>query len=380
MELEDSRRLLKAFAQSKGPVIHVLRQKEDVLTFLENNASSYPDYNRTTAAERWDIREQHYRECSSHEFVSLSVSMPSPYPYSTSKQQQQQQLNPQPNVSELTSLALKPVESSFLRLLRFIVGTDTNHVPTTGPTSPRTFLLSLTFPDLSDTTSIPPSLLDEISVGIDCWEIRLDWLRSVDPTFIALQIALLRRHSELPIRLTTRTRSQGGRFPDFYTWSDAAATNSATTGTIDAEMQKQIYDLVMLGYKLGCEYVDVELSWPEPLILSLIANRGNTKVIGSWHDTVGRITWTGRETRDIYEKGARLGVDIIEIINTARRPEDNISLRTFREQVANRGIPLIAFNMGPEVRLFFSFSSLLLSSFLVEHGGSYISSLTDPHG
>lgn len=117
-------------------------------------------------------------------------------------------------------------------------------------------------------------------------------------------------------------------------------------------MQKQIYDLVMLGYKLGCEYVDVELSWPEPLILSLIANRGNTKVIGSWHDTVGRITWTGRETRDIYEKGARLGVDIIEIINTARRPEDNISLRTFREQVANRGIPLIAFNMGPEVRLF----------------------------
>lgn len=114
-----------------------------------------------------------------------------------------------------------------------------------------------------------------------------------------------------------------------------------------------MYDLVMLAYKLGCEYVDLELSWPEHMLLSLIANRGNTKVIGSWHDTAGRITWIGRETREIYEKGARLGVDMIEIINTARMSEDNITLRTFVDQVAHRGTPLIAFNMGPEVCLLF---------------------------
>lgn len=112
-----------------------------------------------------------------------------------------------------------------------------------------------------------------------------------------------------------------------------------------------MYDLCILAYKLGVEYVDLELSWPEHMLISLVANRCNTKVIGSWHDTTGSITWTGRETREVYEKGARLGVDIIEIINTARITEDNISLRTFVDQVAARGIPLVTFNMGPEVRL-----------------------------
>lgn len=383
VEREESRQLLKTFAQTKGPVIHVLRQKEDVLSFLENNTSSYPDYSRTTAAERWDIREQYYRECSSHDFFSLSVSMPRsssssiplPLPSSSSTS-----LPTPSNVSELTSLALKPVETTFLRLLRFIVGTDTNHLPA-GPTSPRTFLLSLTFPDLNE--AIP--LIDEISVGIDCWEIRLDWLRSVDHTFIALQVALLRRHSDLPIRLTTRTRSQGGRFPDFDSTAvpSAAATPTAnTTNTAGGEIdrQKQMYDLVMLAYKLGCEYVDLELSWPEHMLLSLIANRGNTKVIGSWHDTAGRITWTGRETREIYEKGARLGVDMIEIINTARMSEDNITLRTFVDQVAHRGTPLIAFNMGPEVCLLFIaflFSMLKRDDFICVRWQGKLSRITN---
>jgi len=319
VEHEENRRLLRAFGRSKGPVIYVLREREDVLSFLENSANSYPDYSRSTAAERWDIREQYYRECCSHEFVSLSEPVSKP---SDPKAQLAS------NTSELISLALKPTEAAFLRLLRFIVGTDTNHMPV-GPSAPRTFLLPLAFPDLHE--AIP--LIDEISVGIDCWEVRLDWLKSVDHSFVAFQIALLRRHSDLPIRFTVRTRSQGGGFPDLD----------------DVEGQKQMYDLIILAYKLGCEYVDLELSWPEHMLASLLSSRGNTKIIGSWHDTTGKITWTGRETREIYEKGIRLGIDIIEIINTARSCEDNIVLRTFVEQVVDRGIPLAAFNMGPEV-------------------------------
>lgn len=325
VEREENRRLLRAFSQSKGPVIYILREKENVLSFLENTASPYRDYDRGTAAERWDVREQHYRECCSHEFVSLSVPM--------SKLSDINAQFASSTVPELTSLALKPVESAFLRLLRFILGTDTNHIPT-GPSSPRTFSLSLTFPDLHE--AIP--LIDEINVGIDCWEIRLDWLKSVDHSFIAFQVALLRRHSDLPIRFTVRTRSQGGGFPD--------------PDPDNVERQKQVHDLVMLAYRLGCEYVDLELSWPEHMLTSLLASRGNTRVIGSWHDILGKITWTGRETRDIYDKGARLGVDIIEMISTAKMSEDNIILRAFVEQLCDWRIPLIALNTGPEVSSF----------------------------
>ena len=42
-------------------------------------------------------------------------------------------------------------------------------------------------------------------------------------------------------------------------------------------------------------------------------------------------------------------MDLIKIVNTARRTEDNISLRTFVDGVSGRGVPLIAINQGVEV-------------------------------
>ncbi|KAF8323310.1 hypothetical protein DL93DRAFT_2162480 [Clavulina sp. PMI_390] len=391
VEREDSRRLLREFGRTKGPVIHVMREKDKVLSFLESNANVYPSYNRSTAGERWDAREEFYFECSSHEFFALSVDMPprsrSQSSSSSSTPTSNVPLNPKPSssgepssssshggLSELTTLALKPVEASFLRLLRFIVGLSTNHLPLTPsptylpsvstlPNPPRSYMLSLTFADVSQ--ALP--LLDEISIGLDCWEIRVDWLRSVHHTFIAQQIALLRRYSELPIRLTTRTVGQGGRFPDFQipprtTHPYHNQPHTFDEVTIDAQRQRQLFDLVVLAFKLGCEYVDIELTWPIAMLQALISHplRGHTHIIASYHDTIGR-PWTGREMREMYERGMQLGVDLVELIGTARVSEDNIALRTFKESIGAVGglsgvapggrIPLIAFNMGPEGKL-----------------------------
>jgi pentafunctional AROM polypeptide len=227
-----------------------------------------------------------------------------------------------------------------MRLLRFIFGTGTNHIPVE-PGSPRSFSLSLAFSDLAD--AIP--LLDDISTGIDCWEVRADCFPpTLDASEIAYQLALLRRQSDLPILFAVRTRSQGGRFPDLMGGAEYPLE-------LQLASQRRLHDLVMLAYRVGCEYVDLELVWPESVLVSLIANRGNTKVIGSWYDRVGRYSWTGREMREIHERGARLGVDFIKIVNTARRSEDNITLRAFVDQTATRGIPLIAINDGTEVRI-----------------------------
>lgn len=41
-------------------------------------------------------------------------------------------------------------------------------------------------------------------------EIRVDFLRSMDQTFLAFQVALLKRHSSLPILFNVRTAGQDG--------------------------------------------------------------------------------------------------------------------------------------------------------------------------
>ncbi|KAF8329154.1 type I 3-dehydroquinase-domain-containing protein [Cantharellus anzutake] len=289
VERAENRELLKEFGQSRGPVIHVMREKDLVLRYLEENCAMFPPYLRITAAEAWDRRESYYNDISSHEFVSLTV-------FSTSG-------NLSASNPSTTSILLKPVESAFLRLLKFIHGIDTNHVlisPTAGlhTLPPRAYFLPLKFPDLSTVFSPP-------------------------------------RHSDLPILYTVRTKSQGGLYPDLT----------------DERARAGMYRLIVLAFKLACEYVDLGLSMPQEMFTSLVSQRGYSRVIGSWYDWNGSISWTGPETKAIYERAVNLGVSVVKIVNTAKRLEDNLSLRTFVESVLTKPVPILAINMGPEGKM-----------------------------
>ena len=273
IEREENRRLLKAFGEGRGPVIYIMREKDAVLRYLESSTAQYPDYSRATAAERWDVRDAYFRQCSSHEFVSLSItpSSPSSNPSlsSTSPTSSTSRSPDAPYAySDIPPLALKPIETSFMRLLRFIFGTGTNQIPI-NPGAPRSFLLSLAFPDLSTTSIIP--LLPTLSIGIDAWEVRADCLGSIEPSYVAFQLAVLRRHSELPIVFSVRTREQGGNFPNIISQSGVNASGNSRE---QDDLQRQLYDLLILAYKLGCEYVDLSLSLPEPMLLSLLSPPG----------------------------------------------------------------------------------------------------------
>ncbi len=161
----------------------------------------------------------------------------------------------------------------------------------------------------------------------------MDLLASQDPTFVAFQIATIRRHSNLPILFVVRTKSQGGQYPDL-------TNDRARAG---------MYSLIILAFKLCCEYVDLELSMPHEMFISLMSQRGHARIIGSWHDWHGSISWTGPETKAIYERAVSLNVSIVKIVNTAKRFEDNLSLKLFAENMLTRPVPLLAINMGPEV-------------------------------
>jgi pentafunctional AROM polypeptide len=295
--------------------MHVMREKDAVLKYLRE-CTHHPPFYHETAVEAWDRRVVWFRDCSSFEFVSLTVDIPSAREGSSDIV-----------ITPEQTLALKPVEEEFFRLLRFIHGVDTNKVAV-GPRAHRSYFLCLTYKDVRD--AIP--VLDDLSQGIDMWEIRVDLLASLDPAFLAFQVATLRRYSNLPMMFALRTVNQGGKFPD--------ATNTSSAA---------LHSLLQYALRLGVEYLDLQITYPKSVFLDLVAQKGNTSIIGSYHNLSGNISWTGQETRQIYETLVRFGSDIVKIVNAAKTWEDNMALRQFVGSVEKNVTPLIALNMFPQV-------------------------------
>ncbi|KAJ6593592.1 type I 3-dehydroquinase-domain-containing protein [Mycena capillaripes] len=314
VELECNRSLLQAF-RSHGLVIHVLREKDAVLTYIRES-THFPPYYHESAKEAWDRRAKFFRDCCSFEFVSLTVPIPP---------------GSRDTVTPDQTLALKPVEDDFFRLLRFIHGVDTNKA-SIGPHSPRSYFLSLTFEDV--TQAIPK--IEDLSLGIDAWELRVDLLASLDLTFLAFQIAILRRHSPLPILFTLRTVRHGGRFPDIPN---------------EEPVIKNLDALLRHALRLGIEYIDLEVTFPPSVLEDIVSLKGNTTIIGSYCDITGSISWTGPQTKQVYDRIVHMGADIIKIVNVARSFEDNLSLRQFVATVERNPKPILAINLGPEGKI-----------------------------
>jgi 3-dehydroquinate dehydratase type I len=119
------------------------------------------------------------------------------------------------------------------------------------------------------------------------------------------------------------------------------------------------------GFRLGVEFVSVDLALDDSSIVRLVANKGFTRVIGScvalgpsspsWDD--GR--WLVR-----FERAEMLGCDLVRLLKEATSREDNESLRRFAEAIKSRNDmspPLIAYNVGALGRTSQLFNPILTS-------------------
>jgi 3-dehydroquinate dehydratase type I len=336
VELKQNRLRLHAFKEH-GIVVHIMREKEAVLKYL-NDSTKYTSSLCETVVEAWDRWTVLFRECCSFGFMSLTVRPP-----------------PSPQGSFTTaegSLALKPVEEDFFRLLKFIHGVDTNKVAPR-PWTNRPHFLSLTFEDVMQ--AIP--VLDKLSIGVDLWEIRADLLHSWDLTFLASQVAILRRHSNLPILFTLRTISQGGKYPD----------------PTDEASDTALRNLLRYALRLGVEYLDLQFTLSK-FFIGLAARKRNTSIIGSYNNFSRSFSWMSDETRHIHDKLVECGSDIVMIINNvANNSDDQKSLKQFISSVGMKSTSLIAANMLTQVIKFIKF--LIFSVFDITISGKYIQSL-----
>lgn len=150
----------------------------------------------------------------------------------------------------------------------------------------QTFIIPLTYPDIS----LGAKDIERIGYGGDVWEVRVDLLSDAQhplgatnpPSYeyVRQQVSLLQTLSPLPILFTIRTFSQGGKFPD-----DA----------VDEALA-----LMLLAVELNCLYIDVEIEWPQQAIDTLVAAKGASKLVASFHSWTGDIRWTSSTLQEKY--------------------------------------------------------------------------------
>ncbi|BGP20935.1 hypothetical protein JCM10213v2_009100 [Rhodosporidiobolus nylandii] len=372
VDSEENCKLLRKFREGGGVIVHVVRDKEEVVHYLIDEHRK-PDWGEDFR-QVWNRRTPRYEALCTHTFASLTAYPPPPTPV----------------------LGMKHVETALVRLLRSVFGLASSHVPLaagprppppSGPSSgeyggygaceselgrgakgPRTSFVALNFPDLR---VINGETIRKVAGGVDVTEMRVDTLVEVEPVppfspparagvstpqprrrripslhHVALSFGHLRRCSPLPILFTVRTDKQGGAFPDPY--------------FDNPDLLDEYVQLVELGFKLGAEYVDLELALPDQVIRRLLSLRGAaTQCLGADHDRKGAWNWGSQDVLDKYLRAARLGCDVVKLVSTPTTFDSNLELLKFRAKVASlssssspssytpdRPLPLLAINLG----------------------------------
>lgn len=297
VETPEARKLLIDYHKTKGNVLLVMRNINNVVEYLQIDKTR-PAYVEDIISV-WQRRKPWYEECSNIQFYS---------PYC-------------PVAEVLTQLG------DFQHLIKLATG---NWDPLAEiRKKDRSFFVSLTLPDLQQSGD----LLNVVADGCDAVELRVDLLKdpesnsdipSVD--YVQSQLNHFRRHTYLPIVFTIRTKSQGGRFPD-----DA----------YDAALS-----LYRLAFRTGCEFVDLEITFPEHLLHAVTEMKGFSKIIASHHDPQGKLNWSNGSWIQYYNKALQYG-DVIKLVGLAKSVDDNLALQSFRDWAQKaHDIPVIAINMG----------------------------------
>ncbi|EPS35476.1 hypothetical protein H072_11160 [Dactylellina haptotyla CBS 200.50] len=311
VETPEARHLLKNYHSSGGIVIHLHRDINKVMDYLQIDKTR-PAYVDDMMGV-WQRRQPWFYECSNYQYYSPVI--------------EGGRLN-----------LLKP---DFARFLSVIRGTSTVASSILKKAS-SSFFVSLTMPDLRNDAQI----IERCVEGSDAVELRVDLL--VDPSqatgvpsveYLNDQVAYLRSKTSLPLIFTIRSASQGGRFPD-------SATENAER-------------LYLEALKMGFEYLDLEMTWPESLIQRVTLAKGFTQIIASHHDTKQANSWSDGSWIPMFNKAVEHG-DIVKLVGIAKNLTDNFALEKFREwATATQGAKLIAINMTSKGQM-----SRILNGFL----------------
>ena len=303
VETPEARKILMSYYKSGGLVILVQRNIEDVIAYLQLDKSrpAYVDDIRSV----WERRKDWYVQCSNYQHYSQKAP------------------------TDSLARASKDLE----RFIGSVTGKRRSLEKIKA--KDQSFFVSLTVPDIAAALDFLPKVV----VGSDAVELRVDLLEdpnnpNAPPSFdyVANQLATLHGSTSLPVIFTIRTQGQGGKFPD----------------NAPLEVVASIYHLAL---RMGVEYLDLEIQFPDPLLRQISGAKGHTKIIASHHDPKNTLSWENGSWTQYYNKALVYG-DIIKLVGVATSQEDNLRILPFKKSTeSGHETPLIAINMGLDGQL-----------------------------
>lgn len=150
----------------------------------------------------------------------------------------------------------------------------------------------------------------------DLYELRLDAFREFD-------LPDLVRESQRPLIVTYRSKKEGG---------------------LGGAPYKIRLQYLREAISWGVEYVDLEYSLPLEYKASLLASRGQSKIIISKH--FRNATPPRANLKQWFHKLVSTGADVVKIVTKASQPSDNLKVLELIPLAQQMGVPIIAFCMG----------------------------------
>ncbi|KAF1941023.1 Pentafunctional AroM protein [Clathrospora elynae] len=310
VEIPEARKIFVDYQKSGGIVLLVSRDINKVVSFLQLDKTR-PAYVDDIMGV-WLRRKDWFIECSNYRFHSQVSG----------------------------SGGLSQTQGEIARFLNIITGNSATLKAI--KKKKHSFFVCLSAPRLEPCIKTLP----EIVVGSDAVELRVDLL--VDPNgkegmpsldFVIEQLTIIRTVTTTPVIFTIRTKAQGGKFPD--------------------QAYDEALELYRTALRMGCEFVDLEMTMPEDILREVSEGRGFSEIIASHHDPKGELNWSNGSWMQYYNRALQYGT-VIKLVGVAKSLQDNFALAEFKSwaKIAHP-VPLIAINMGEHGKL-----SRILNSFL----------------
>ncbi|XPS72668.1 3-dehydroquinate dehydratase (3-dehydroquinase) [Ascochyta lentis] len=324
VEIPEARKIFVDYQKSNGVVLLVSRDISRVMDFLQIDKTR-PAYVEDMMGV-WLRRKPWYLECSNYLVNSQS--------------------------SDSTGF-VRALED-FGRFLKMITG-RTSALQSIR-TRKQSFFVCLSAPQIQPLQKDLP----EITVGADAVELRVDLLEDPkspeglpSPEFVIEQLTALRQATSLPVVFTIRTKLQGGKFPD--------------------EAYNEARELYQTALRLGCEFLDLEMTMPEYILREVTEQKGHTSIIASHHDPRGELSWDNGSWIQYYNRALQYG-HVIKLVGVAKSLKDNFALTEFKSWAESaHPVPVIAINMGEHGKL-----SRILNGFMTPVSHPLLPSATAP--
>jgi shikimate-5-dehydrogenase len=135
----------------------------------------------------------------------------------------------------------------------------------------------------------------------------------------------------------------------------------------------QTTSLYETAIRLGCEFVDLEMTMPEEILRDVSESRGFTEIIASHHDPKSELSWRDGSWMKYYNRALQYGT-VIKLVGVAKSLKDNFALAEFKSWAETaHPIPLIAINMGEHGKM-----SRILNGFMTPVSHPLLPSATAP--